>query len=184
MRHVLRWAVTLCFLLGATVTAGPVGRPSALPEYQVKAAFLANFLSFVQWPAARVPAAPAPFVLGVYGTDPFGPYLREAVAGRTALGRPIEVRRVASLREVADVHVLFIAGGDVSSVREVVRRAEAAQVLTVADADGFARTGVVLNLFIDDHRVRFEANQAAAQRSGLRLSSQLLKMARLVEDRP
>ena len=57
-----------------------------------------------------------------------------------------------------------------------------APVLTVGDGDGFARGGGMIGLFVEDGRMRFAINPNAAQRAGLRLSSQLLKLARIVKE--
>jgi YfiR/HmsC-like len=52
------------------------------------------------------------------------------------------------------------------------------------DIEGFASRGVLVNFVVERERVRFEVNLGAAQRGGFRLSSKLLKLARLVEATP
>jgi hypothetical protein len=55
-------------------------------------------------------------------------------------------------------------------------------VLTVGTSDQFARSGGMVGLFVEDGRMRFAINPDAAQRSGVRLSSRLLALAKLVKD--
>jgi hypothetical protein len=68
----------------------------------------------------------------------------------------------------------------VRNLAAILRETEGRPVLTIGDTDGFAQAGVILNLYTFDQRVRIEANTTAAARAGLRLSSQLLRLARIV----
>ena len=63
-------------------------------EYQVKAVFLYNFSRFVEWPETAFADPKSPFVVGVFGFDPFGADLDEAVRGESVRGHPLVVRRV------------------------------------------------------------------------------------------
>ena len=81
------------FAVVATLLAAAPALP-APSEYQVKAVFLYNFSRFVEWPASAFAGPDAPFVVGVFGHDPFGADLDEIVRGETAAGRPLIVRRV------------------------------------------------------------------------------------------
>jgi hypothetical protein len=140
-------------------------------EYQVKAAFLFNFLKFVEWPPA---AAGAPWVIGVLGHDPFGAMLDETVRGKIVNGRKIEVRRYSQASDVKDCNILFIGRGDYERIGIPVQ----AGMLTVGEAPGFLKAGGAINFYLEDNRVRFEIRPAAAGGAGLHVSSQLLKLGR------
>jgi hypothetical protein len=47
----------------------------------------------------------------------------------------------------------------------------------VGDGDGFAARGGMINFLLEEQKVRFEINTAASQVAGVRISSQLLKLA-------
>jgi hypothetical protein len=51
----------------------------------------------------------------------------------------------------------------------------------VSDAARFTTRGGMIGFVLDDDRVRFDINLAAARRSGLQISSRLLRVARKVE---
>ena len=170
-------AISLLLASRGVRSAGLAGGEIA-PEYQVKAAFLANFAKFVDWPPARIPAPGAPFVVAVLGADPFGPHLKEATAGKQIAGHPVELRAAANSREAAAAHVVFISESERGRLPAVIKDLQPAKVLTVGDSDGFAAAGVIINLYVEERRVRFEVNQAAASRAGLRLSAQILAIAR------
>jgi hypothetical protein len=66
----------------------------------------------------------------------------------------------------------------------VFDRLRGASVLTVGDHDDFATTGGVIHFTRENYRVRFEINVRAAERAGLRISSKLLQLARIVGGPP
>ena len=176
-------SLTALILLAATLAGGILRAAMAAevaPEHQVKAAFIVNFPKFVEWPATRGLAPGAPLVVAVLGADPFGPFLREAAAGKQVAGHPLEVRAATSPREAAAAHLVYVSASERGRLPALLKDLEAAQVLTVGDSDGYGGAGVMVNLYLDDRRVRFEVNQPAVARAGLKLSAQMLGVARLV----
>jgi hypothetical protein len=149
-------------------------------DRQVKAAFVLNFLKFVVWPEESfLPAAPV--VIGVMGEDELAKVLDQSAAGQSVGGRPVTVRVVAGLHDLTELpHLLFIGPSERDNLSAVLRRLEGHPVLTVGDAAGFGSSGVVLNFYVSDKRIRFEANTTAAARANLRISSHLLRIARIV----
>jgi hypothetical protein len=59
----------------------------------------------------------------------------------------------------------------------VLAQVQGAPVLTVGDTEGFLRAGGVINFVLEGSKVRFLIDQAAAERSGLRISSKLMRLA-------
>jgi hypothetical protein len=152
---------------------------SSTPEYQVKAAFLYNFIKFVEWPGDGRAGAPSTLCLGILGKDPFGDAL-EVVRGKTAKGRTIVVVHFRRVEEVKDCDVLFISDSEKGQLAQTLKYLQNFPVLTVADLEGFCQAGGIIGLIEARKKVSFEVNIAAARRAGLRISSQLLKLARAV----
>jgi len=148
---------------------------------QMKAVFVVNFLRFVEWPPANVAPAPAPLVVAVLGDRAFIENLRDYATGQSVSGHAIEVKAIERPEDARGAHVLFIGASESANVPAIVKMAENCGLLTVGDTDGFARAGVILNLYTVDQRVRIEANPAAANRTGLRLSAHLLRIARIID---
>jgi hypothetical protein len=173
----------LALALAAALVALPARRARAAAtvagEYEVKAAFLYNFARYVEWPPGAVPAG-QPFVIAVLGHDPFGPALDAVLRGRTIRDRPLAVRRLARLDEMETAQVLFIARSEGDEVARILRRLEGQPVLTVGEEPDFAQQGGVVRFRVDQDRVGFEINIDSAERAGLKMSSQLLKLARIV----
>ncbi len=158
--------------------AGAGAAPAASSEYQVKAAFLYNFLKFVDWPADGV-SSPATICLGVLGRDPFDDAL-EALKGKIAKGRKVVVVRFRAMEEVKACDLLFISASEKGRLPQILKLAHNTHLLTVADQDGFCEAGGMINLVFLKNRVGFDVNVGAASRAKLRVSSQLLKLARNV----
>ena len=149
----------------------------AYREYDVKAAFLYNFVKFVEWPAAAFRDDRSPVEICVYGTDPFGQALDGVVNGETVGARGLSIRRPASFAAFEGCHVLFIAASERERTSEVLAAVAGRPVLTVADSDGFLQAGGMINFVLDEGRVRFRINQPAAERVRLTISSKLLRLA-------
>jgi hypothetical protein len=168
----------------ALVTSGPATGSGDVSEpldaRQVKAAFVMNFLKFVEWPATHLEAAPAPLRIAVLGDVALGWTLQQAAMDESVNGHPVMVSVIARMEHSQGAHLLFIGASEQAHLPAILRATEASPVLTVGDTDGFARAGVVLNLYTFDQRVRVEVNTTAAERAGLRLSAHLLRIARIV----
>ena len=153
-----------------------VGVPANVEEYRLKAEFIERFSRFVKWPEGVEPVDGRPLVIGVVGDDPFGTSLDEVARKWTEQGRPIVVQAVT--RDVEGCHLLFITASEEARLSEILATTADRPILTIGDAKGFGERGVLINFFLDHGKVRFEVNHAAVRRSGLELSSKLLKLAR------
>lgn len=151
------------------------------PEYPVKAAFLLNFAKFVEWPAPAFAQPDAPLVIGVIGDGPWG-NAGEVFTGKTVQGRPVVVEQVELGPALKNCHVLFVAASEEKRARRILESLASASVLTVSDMDGFLERGGLIQFVTEHNKVRFEINRAAAQRAGLKVSAQLLKLAKAVRD--
>ncbi len=147
-------------------------------EYQLKAAFLFNFVKFVEWPADAFAGEKSPLTICVYGADPFGGTLDNLVRGESVAGRGLIVQRPESSADLRDCHVLFVSRSERSRLGEVLPRVQGKPVLTVGDTDGFLKAGGVINFVLEENKVRFVIEPEAAERNRLKISSKLLRLAK------
>jgi hypothetical protein len=160
--------------------AGLLGGRSALAAptaQQVEAVFLFYFSQFVDWPPRAFADERAPIVIGVLGADPFGGALDQAVAGEQVNGRPIVVRRLKSIDEAGDCHILYISSSESPQLPQILSSLKGRSVLTVSDLDHFAQDGGMIRFALVEQRVRLFINAPAARAAGLTLSSKLLRAA-------
>jgi hypothetical protein len=160
------------------------GAPVPSREYQIKAVFLYNFVQFVEWPDKAFADAAEPLKIGVLGDDPFGGALDEAVRGETVRSRGIAVKRAHRLPELADCQLVFFAKAEAWQVSAHPESWSGRPMLTVGDSSDFARQGGVIAFYPEGKKIRFEINVATARRLGLKLSSELLELGKIVGEEP
>jgi hypothetical protein len=177
---------------GHASAASPASR-----EYAMKAAFLYNFIVFTEWPKEALPTADDPMVIGIIGQDPFGDAFESIVPAK---GRKIAIKRFGGLSELKRAgdaemartteagrhcHLLFICISEAENISEILNMVKDASVLTVADTSGFLESGGMINLVVEEKKLRFEISNIAASKAGLKIGSQLLRLAkRVISDRP
>jgi hypothetical protein len=164
----------LCALLLLGGLAAAAQAP-AVSEHAVKAGFVFNFIKFTQWPSAGE-AAKAPLRLCSTGSQPLQGQLA-LLQGRAVGSRVLEIVPGTVAANARQCDVLFLAEGDAERLGALLSGLGNAPVLTVGDLPGFVQAGGMIGLRIEASRVRFDVNLAAAQRSGLMLNSQMLKLA-------
>ena len=154
-----------------------LGQHAKPTEYEVKATYLYNFSKFVQWPVQAGPAQSDAFTICVIGQDPFGPALNATVENETVAGKRVVARQIPVSQDAVNCRVLFISSSEDKRLQQLLTSLNGASVLTVSDLPKFAQRGGMVQFVLEGNRVRFEVNSAAAERAGLRLSSELLKVA-------
>jgi hypothetical protein len=171
--------VLACLILYALAAAVSTSTGTTAPtaEVQVKTAFVYNFVKFVQWPPTVFPSDETPIVLCVLGDDPLGNAL-ESLKGKTAQGRRIEVRQISKITEIRGCQIVYVCRSEREHKTKIITEIKP-YMLTVGDMPSFVSAGGMINLILSDNRVAFEINVAAADKSGLKISSQLLKLARI-----
>jgi hypothetical protein len=158
--------------------------PPPSKEYQIKAVFLFHFAQFVEWPATAFPDAATPIRIGVLGEDPFGAALEEAIRGETIRNRGLVILRSQRVEDLKNCHLLFIGRLAKGRADQILPQLNSAAVLTVSESEGFAARGGVINFYLEGNKVRFEINPGVAQRHGLKISSQLLSLGRIIDSEP
>jgi hypothetical protein len=155
---------------------------TSFSPYQVKAAFLYNFIKFVDWPENAFPTPQSPYVIGVLGKDPFGTVLDDVLRGKSVNGRPVIVKRLETDEQTRICHIVFVCSSERRRWNEIRQILKNYPVLTVSETPGFAESGGIVNFFQEGNKVRFEINIDAARRAGLRIDSTVLNLAKIVRD--
>jgi hypothetical protein len=164
--------------------AGPgAARAQGPSEYEVKAAFLYNFTKFVEWPPSAFAEGNAPLRLCVLGDDPFGRSL-QTVVGEEIEGHKLIVVRTETLARAAGCQVLFVSRSERDRLPQILAPLKSSPVLTVGDTKGFLDQGGIVNFILEGSRVHFEINPTAAEQAGLKISSKLLRLARIAGQKP
>lgn len=174
--------VWLCALVASLIwVTSALGEENPSLEYQVKAAFLIKFGSFVEWPPANQSAGVGgTFVIGILGDDPFGKSFDEAAKKEKINGRAISVRRSSSIKDMEGCNLVFIPAAEMGRSAGAVSKLSEMGILTVGESIGFVNDGGIIGFYKDSGKVRFEINVMVAEKSGFKLSSKLLQVAKVV----
>lgn len=168
--------IFLLFFCGASKLALAQDMPVSAMEYPVKAAFLYKFCLYIQWPPAAFASADSPFIFGIAAPDEFIAELNAVVADRTINGRRIQIRRIDN-DDASGVHLLFVAHSNRFDLPKLIAQTRGQPVIIVTESERGLDDGGTINFALKNNRVSFEVALDAANRQGLHLSAQLLKVA-------
>lgn len=177
------FSIVACCVLGASMGGSNINR-----EYRVKAAFLYNFAKFIDWPGNKPDQV---FQFCIVGEKTLG-LAMETIAGKTVRGQVISVQRSSVYDQKSNCHLLFVSNFNGLSVKSLVDRLTRQGVVTVGEGEQFVRHGGMIgftkknkaNAAPGKVSVGFAINVNTAQRAGVRVSSELLKLATVVESEP
>lgn len=174
----MRAVIGLCAALATTLAAMVPAQaaPMSAPEYSVKAAFLYKFAAFVDWPPGAFAAPASPLNLCIVGYDPFGLTLNRAIEGQRIGARPVVARRLTYADPNAGCHIIYIGGSRAQPVADGIAALRGAPVLVISDQDMGSARGAI-HFVVQDNRVRFHIDDAAAARNGVSISSKLMQLA-------
>jgi len=121
------------------------------------------------------------FRIGILGENPFGDALDQTVQGESVENRKLKVVRSQNLEELKDCQIIFVCKSEDHHMAEILAKLDSRPVLTVSEIDGFARGGGTIRLYLEGNKVRFEVNPDGARRKGLKISSQMLSLGKIVK---
>ena len=142
-------------------------------EYQVKASYIYNLTQFIEWPQNTLGDE---FLICVYGAHRFGDAL-DTLEGNRVGDRPLRVRYLRDMRRADGCQVLFITASESPRTSYLLRAAPVRGLLTIGETHNFTDRGGIIGLVKIAGKVKFKINEAAAERAGLAISAQLLRLA-------
>ncbi len=169
----------LCAIFALVSLGAPLAQAES--EYDVKAAYLFKFTKFVEWPSAAFPNEQASFVIGIVGRDPFGG-LDRILEGKRTGEHAFEVRSLSAgdAAGLRGCQMIFVTGAEEHRLPDILSAVQGRPVLVVGESDGFAGAGGMLGFNLQQSRLGVEVNSNAARQARLKISSQLLNIAKLV----
>jgi hypothetical protein len=175
-----------CLLLGVAMSLVLAARSAsaqskAPTDYEVKAAFLANFPKYVEWPPEMSADTNRPLIVAFLSESSVSEALRRLLQSPLPKGRAIVAKVIATEAESAGCHILFVGDVEWRRFPAVLKTLKGANVLTVGESDDFLQQGGIINLVLRDRKVRIQVNLDAARRANLKISSKLLGVADVVK---
>lgn len=187
------YILSMAVLLAAPAVWATGSQDQAKQEYRLKAVVIYNIIKFVEGFHFDDPNQGQTLIIGIAGEDQFkdsfNPLLDKPVLDNRYISiralplRPgpkddptaIDQNDINALRQC---NVLFISGSERQRFRSIISAVRNLSILTITDMPGFLEQGCVINLGIENNKIYFEINLAAASRANLTLRSQLLRLAK------
>jgi len=151
-------------------------------EYKIKAAFLYNFLNFIEWPSGSFKDSNDVLKICVIGEDPFGDAF-EPFINKPIKGKKLKIYQINKIGDTDNCHIAFISSSEKRRLGRVLADLNGSSTLTVSDIKSFTQEGGIINFVTVENRIGFEINIKAAERSGLKISSKLLNLAKTIYDK-
>lgn len=183
-RRTLRLGAMILALSAALpcgATPGATASTVVVTADEIRAAFLFQLAQYADWPAESFASASSPLRFCVVGDDVLAATLEKILRGKQIEGRPVAAATVRAMHEISGCHVAFIAVTKEKKLVETFAKWTYPPVLLVGQANRFAELGGMVNLVVESGRISFEINVVLAESAHLRLRSQLLRLAKIVE---
>lgn len=171
-----RYIVLVLILFG--LHASTAAHSAQSDETQLKAVFVLNFAKLTEWPVTAADDNGA-FSIAIFGKYPPSVFLK-TLQSQTIHGAKVSVRHIEDAVEAKGARLVFVSSVDRHRLSGILREFNQQNILTVSDMPGFCEAGGMIGLIPVQNRLSFEVNLAAARKSRLTLSSQLLKLAKTI----
>ncbi len=152
---------------------------SQAQEYLLKAAFLYNFARLIDWPENTFKHNSDPFRLCLIGNDPFGAAL-ESLHNKKVRGHPLTIQRHLRLNNIDQCQMLFISRQEEEQIPTILKTINHAPTLTISEVPLFAEKSGHIRFFLNNNKLSLEVNLNAINQSGLKISSRILSLAKIV----
>ena len=147
-------------------------------EYDIKAAFIYKFTNYIDWDSHLQGNE---FVIGVIGNSPVSRHLTEIAQTKTIKDKKIVIRQFNNAEEIGPCQILFISRKTSATLDDILAKVADKGTLTISEKPGYAKKGAGINFIEVDDKLRFEVNTKRISSAGLKASSQLLKLAVIIE---
>lgn len=170
----LVWIVLV--LLLEVIFSLPAQADDTVSEYSLKAAVMFNIPLFIEWPAETK----TNFNFCVYGKAPLLDALRQ-LEGKSIKGRKLSIIQFNDQSVGTECHALVLLNGLANPKRaELISKLQNKSILIIAEDAAPPPSEVMINLLVENGKITFEANPELAKLAGLKLSSKLLRLAKVV----
>ena len=148
-------------------------------EYELKATFIYHFTRYIQWPHTEGSES---FDIGILGQSEIVKHLEEIAKKKTVKNKKMAIKHLDHIEDIQDCEIVFVSASRGEDLDRILQNIGDKNILTISDTKGFAQRGIAINFIIEQGKMKFEINTRALERAGLVVSSQLQKLAILVDE--
>jgi len=148
-------------------------------EDRMKAVFVFNFTKYINWTNSDTSGT---FEIAIIGNSNIIDPLKEIAKNKFINNKQIKIKHCKDIQDIITPHILFISTSEKKNLDKILQKVKNKNILTISDCKGFANKGVAINFVIVKGKIKFEINTRVIESVGLQISSQLLKLAILVQE--
>ena len=164
--------------LNAFVTSANPTEMSNSDIANLKAAFIYNFTKYITWPNSDETKT---FKIYVLGDSEIATSLQKVAQKKMINDKPIKIRNINNIQDSCSCQIVFVSESAITKISEIISKLGNQPILTIGDTPQLCEQGIMINFFMQSGQIKFEINTKRLGNSGLKVSSQLQKLARIVE---
>jgi hypothetical protein len=149
-------------------------------EYAIKAAVLFNVAKFVYWPEISWPSPGDSVQLCIVGLDPFAKVMKKVLRNKKIRQRPITIMSLVNTENIQKCHILFLGSEKYTRKMPIIEQTKNVSILTIGEGPNFIKQGGMIRFFNHNNKLRFEINLPVTKKAQLRISTKLLRLAKVV----
>jgi len=179
-RYLRLLSITVVFVV-ASLAPNVQAKDHLSREHLIKAAFLYRIAKFVEWPAEAFAGPHAPVIIGILSEEPLDAALN-AIKDKSVKGREVVIKRFARIEDLQKCHILFISASKRKYLPQIFDALKGLHVLTVGEIKNFVESGGIVNFVTVKKKIGMEINIDTAKKAGLKISSMLLGVSKIIRD--
>lgn len=148
----------------------------------IKAAFIEKLSRFIEWPDKNATIQQqSNFLLCVIDQDTLDGALDDLAEASSIKNQPLRIQYLNHAEDAKECNALFISNTMSAKLNDTLLQLDDRPILTIGDSAEYAKQGVMINFYIEEGRLSFEVNIEAAKSAGFKISSRVLKLARIID---
>ena len=141
-------------------------------DYRFHKVFFYSFTKYVEWPENYLGGE---FVIAVVGKSDITPLLMEMAEIKKAGSSSIKIVTIDENSFNQKMNILFVPKEKSALLGAIVNKLANKPTLLITEGEGLAQKGSMINFKDVDGKLKFEVNTTNLERTGLRVSKELLR---------
>lgn len=143
-------------------------------EHKIQSIFIYNFAKYTQWPSSN---QSGDFVIEIVGKSALADELEKLVTNKSVGAQKIIIKRISSTDQVGNCHILVLPSNESKHFEAAQAKVKGKPTLLITGKAGLGQKGSGINFVIKDDKWAYELNQASLSENGLRVSTEISKLA-------
>lgn len=157
-------------------------------KQEIQAAMIIKFTDFIEWTSDSFDKTSNNFTIAILGTNEyqglFEPFIERLFYGKQLkiIHYPAIENIYTDIDTIGKIQILIVSSSEKKEIKPLIDKLKGKPILTIGDFQGFAQNGGIINFFKKaNNKIGFEINMESKELSGIKISSHLLKLAKIID---